>query len=102
MSTEEEREFFKNNYRKFCTGASSSQNSHDSYDYDEFARFWNEKVEALEKVCNEVRVILGSIRPPSDMTFTHTHVSTSIPGAGLHERPLSQNEGAAQSLRQAA
>ena len=52
MSTEEEREFFKNNYRKFCTGASSSQNSHDSYDYDEFARFWNEKVEALEKVCN--------------------------------------------------
>ena len=52
VSTEEEREFFKNNYRKFCTGASSSQNSHDSYDYDEFARFWNEKVEALEKVCN--------------------------------------------------
>ena len=51
VSTEEERDLFKDNYRRFLTGGSSSQNSHDAYDYDAFAMWWNERVEALEQVC---------------------------------------------------
>ena len=50
VSTEEEKQLFKDNYRRFFVQKSSSQNSYDAHDYDAFAVWWNNKVDELEKV----------------------------------------------------
>lgn len=48
LSTDEEKNLFKNNYRRFM-GESSSANVHTAIDYSQFAEWWEQQVDDLER-----------------------------------------------------